>query len=107
MTDLTPIPAEQRAAYYDALLAGRAEAERLGYGPIDDRIFAAFHRALYRPMVDAARADERAKVAEDIARAIEAVKPSAARFWDTADASAAYALNHAAAIARQHAQETS
>lgn len=53
MTELTPIPTEQRHVYYDALVAGRAEAERLGYGMLDDRIFAAFHRALYRPMLDA------------------------------------------------------
>lgn len=71
MNELTPIPAEQRRVYYDALRAGRAEAERLGYGPMDDRVFAAFHRALYRPMLDAARADERAKAAEEIAKAIE------------------------------------
>lgn len=54
MAELTPIPAEHRAIYYDALRAGRAEAERLGVKLLDDRIFIAFHRALYRQMLDLA-----------------------------------------------------
>lgn len=66
MAELTPIPAEQRRAYYDALLAGRDEAARLGYGLLDDRIFSAFHRELYRPMLDAHEASVRAKIAEEI-----------------------------------------
>lgn len=45
-SSLTPIPAEERAVYYDALRAGRAEAERLGYGAMDDRIFGAFWRVI-------------------------------------------------------------
>lgn len=73
MSDLTPIPAEHRRAYYDALLAGRAEAQRLGVPLIDDRIFIAFHRALYRPMLDAHEREVRAKVAEEIARTIDDV----------------------------------
>lgn len=52
MAELTPIPAEHRKVYYDALLAGRAEAERLGYPMLDDRIFAAFDRAQRGPMVE-------------------------------------------------------
>ncbi|MEO3922684.1 hypothetical protein ABGB07_02195 [Micromonosporaceae bacterium B7E4] len=45
----------------------------------------------------------RAEVAEEIARAIEAEKPSVNRFWDTADAARVYALNDAAKLARKHA----
>jgi hypothetical protein len=60
------IPAEHRKVYYDALLAGRAEADRLGCGLLDDRIFAAFHRALYRPTVKLIEADTQRKVAKEI-----------------------------------------
>lgn len=45
----------------------------------------------------------RAEVAEEIARAIEAEKPSVSRFWDTADAARVYALNDAAKVARSRA----
>jgi hypothetical protein len=96
MTTLTPIPAEQRAAYYDALLAGRAEAARLGIPLLDDRIFIAFHRALYRPMLDAH--------GERIATAIEAKRvqedgayPTFDTGWDCGHNEA---LEQAAAIAR-------
>lgn len=72
MTKLTPIPADERAIYYDALRAGRAEAERLGCGAMDDRIFGAFWAAIrsaYAPLI-AARAAEAER--ERIARAMYA-----------------------------------
>jgi hypothetical protein len=43
----------------------------------------------------------RRQVAEEIARAIEAKKPSASRFWDSADAAHVYAYNDAAKVARE------
>lgn len=94
MSDLTPIPTEQRRAYYDALLAGRDEAARLGYGLMDDRVFAAFHRALYGPMLDAHEAEVRAKVAEEIAALVTDLT------WNDGYTTA---VRDAAAIARQHA----
>ena len=82
MAELTPIPAEHRKVYYDALLAGGAEAERLGYVPIDDRIFAAFYRTLYRPMVALIVADTRRQVAEEI-EALRVPIPEDDESWDT------------------------
>lgn len=55
MGELTSIPAEHRAIYHEALRAGLAEAERRGL-ELDALPFAAFHRALYRPMLDLAAA---------------------------------------------------
>lgn len=73
MSELTPIPTDQRHAYLDALTAGRDEAERLGYGAMDDRVFASFHRALYRPMLDAHAAEVRQKERERGAAALPAI----------------------------------
>lgn len=103
MPELTPIPADQRQAYLSALVVGRQEAERLGYGLIDDRIFGAFHRALYSPMLHAHAREVRAKVAEEIATDILArhakigLRPTP---W--ADGYT-LASQYAAAVARQHA----
>lgn len=72
MAELTPIPAEHRAIYYDALRAGRAEAERLGVSLLDDRIFLAFHRALYRPMLDLANAQAVVDAADNVQRRVAA-----------------------------------
>lgn len=66
MSELTPIPAEHRKVYYDALLAGRAEAERLGYPMLDDRIFAAFDRAQRGPLAELIVATTRRQVAEEL-----------------------------------------
>lgn len=66
MADLTPIPTEHRKVYYAALLAGRAEAERLGYPLLDDRIFGEFWAAIrsaYTPLIVA---DTRRQIAKDI-----------------------------------------
>jgi hypothetical protein len=66
VAELTPIPGTHRAVYYDALRAGRAEAERLGYPLLDDRIFGEFWAAIrsaYTPLIVA---DTRRKVAEEI-----------------------------------------
>lgn len=53
MSHLTPIPAEHRAIAHDAITAARAELQRLGQDEPDGSVFAAFHRALYRPLLDA------------------------------------------------------
>lgn len=102
MSDLTPIPAEQRRIYHEALRAGLAEAERRGL-ELDALPFAAFHRALYRPMIDAARADERAKTAEGIADRLDNEVRRAKADDGVYVSDHTRGIQHAAAIARQHA----
>ena len=60
------VPSEHRQLYLNAIHAGRAEAERLGYGLMDDRIFSTFFRALYQPLLDLHEREIREQVALDI-----------------------------------------
>jgi len=62
--ELTVIPRAHREIYYNALLAGRDEAERLGW-VADDRPFTKFHQALYRPMVDQIEGGIRRKLEQE------------------------------------------
>jgi hypothetical protein len=82
----------------------RRLAQHIG-GPYGDLVMGPNRAALIA--VDEAapiiRDAVRAMVAEEIALAIEATKPSVNHFWDTADAARVYALNDAAKLARKHA----
>lgn len=60
------IPSEHRRLYLDAIHAGRAEAERLGYGLMDDRIFSTFFRALYQPLLDLHERELREQAAAEL-----------------------------------------
>lgn len=111
MSELTPIPAAHRHLYHEALRAGLAEAERRELD-LDALPFAEFHRALYRPLLDAHEAEVRAKVAEEIAEAItinvrnhDFTKQDRG-VWAGFTERMAYVSGHdkAAAIALQHAR---
>lgn len=96
MAELTPIPAEHRRVYYDALRAGRAEAERLGYPVMDDRIFGEFFAVIRSGLIPLIAGQVRQATADDTKRADEALRYARLTLRSIADVSSRQAICRAA-----------